>query len=317
MKIIAILSLCLTASLSFAHSVILDNTKYDAFTYDYSGLPSMPQRVGKSIAVYSPSWSDFSFVVVGTSEDDEPTQHLNKTKGNAISYDYANIYEVESSPFSLDVLYDTVYGLNIPYQHSDHHLSTNTTWFVTEPNLSLDYAKRVIRKLKSSSHRYGFPSKTDANAYFNIHILNNTPNNQLGYLRWLTYEFSDSIKSYIINFGATTTEHLAPPLFPLYKTPNDTTDNTFTYKYLWLCNDVINCQFIKRFNMCDKSSHIFSSYDIHTTFSDKCKPYNPYLPLELLGFSSKADASINIQLFDSPVLLKDKQNHPTNIKHDF
>lgn len=38
MKIITILSLCLTASLSFAHSTILDKTNDDAFTYDYSGL---------------------------------------------------------------------------------------------------------------------------------------------------------------------------------------------------------------------------------------------------------------------------------------
>lgn len=36
MKIITILGLCLTASLSFAHSTILDKTNDDAFTYDYS-----------------------------------------------------------------------------------------------------------------------------------------------------------------------------------------------------------------------------------------------------------------------------------------
>lgn len=38
MKIITILSFCLTASLSFAHPEILDKTKDDTFTYDNSGL---------------------------------------------------------------------------------------------------------------------------------------------------------------------------------------------------------------------------------------------------------------------------------------
>ena len=38
MKIITILSLCLTASLSFVHSEILDKTNDDAFTYDYSRI---------------------------------------------------------------------------------------------------------------------------------------------------------------------------------------------------------------------------------------------------------------------------------------
>lgn len=36
MKIITMLSLCVTASLSFSHSEILDKTNDDAFTYDYS-----------------------------------------------------------------------------------------------------------------------------------------------------------------------------------------------------------------------------------------------------------------------------------------
>ncbi|WP_077929349.1 hypothetical protein [Wohlfahrtiimonas populi] len=169
-----------------------------------------------------------------------------------------------------------------------------------------------------------FPSEANANAFFNIHILNNSPNSQLGYLRWITYKFSDSIKSYIINFGATITEHLVPPLFPLYKTLNDITDNTFTYKYLWLCNDAMNCQFIKLSDICDTSPKppaplrfSYGHYYPETTNHD-CTSFLS-IPTLLQGFSSEADASINIQLFDSPTALKDKdkQNHSTKIKHDF
>lgn len=166
MKIITILSLCLTASLSFANSEILDKTKDDAFTYDYS-----------------------------------------------------NICEIEYSPFSLDVIYANIYGLNIPYQNPDHPISIHASMFITEPNFHLDYAKRVIRKLKSSSHRYGFPSKTDANAFFNIQILNNSLNSQLGYLRWITelahratndntIDIQVSKNSHLINFGTQIIESL-------------------------------------------------------------------------------------------------------------
>lgn len=272
-KILTII-ICLTASLSFAHTVRLHKIIDDTFTYDdsvlYTNTPAyqtinnnhpkilkkgtISKRIKTTAIIYNVSRDKLDFITIGI--DDKPI--------------WGSHGEIEDSS------YQRYFSLG-----------------------------------------FGFSSEASANAFFNIHILNNTPSNQLGYLRWITYEFSDSIKSYMINLGATITEHLTPPLFPLYKMPNDTTDNTFTYKYLWLCNDVINCQFIKRFDICDKPAHIFSSYDIHTTFSDKCKPYNPYLPLELLGFSSEADANINIQLFDSPVLLKDKQNYPTNIKHDF
>ncbi|GAA5103681.1 hypothetical protein [Wohlfahrtiimonas larvae] len=274
MKIITILSLCLTASLSFAHTTRLNKIIDDTFTYDNSGLyanalndqpisknlpkilqkSSISKRIKTTATIHNASQETLNFITIGI--DDKPI--------------WISHGEID------DDSYQRYFALG-----------------------------------------FGFPSEASANAYFNLHILNNTSNNQLGYLHWITYKFNDSIKSYIINFGATITEHLAPPLFPLYKTFNDTTDNTFAYKYLWLCNDAINCQFLKHSDICDRSSHIVSSYDLHTAFSEKCKPYKPYLPIELLGFSSESDASINIQLFDSPAVLKDKQNHPTKIKHDF
>lgn len=320
MKTITILSLCLTASLSFANSEILDKTKDDAFTYNDSGLcdgipncyssmknlpeiddnsrfPPMPLRVGESVSACGASFgSNFSFVIAG---DDRYIINSNK---------------------KIDE-YEAIYN------------KYSTLGFSSEAN-----------------------ANANANAYFNIYILNNTPNNQLGYLRWRTYKFSNSIKSYIINFGATITEQAAL-LFPLdqssisfdiydlseFQCSNSelitrihgnpcpieysnkilkkygllTQADTVSYDYSKLCNDSINCQFIKRSDICDRSSHVFSSYDIHTEFSDKCKPYKSYLPLELLGFSSESDANINIQLFDSPAVLKEKQNHPTKIKHDF
>ena len=262
-KILTII-ICLTASLSFAHSTILDKTNDDAFTYDYS-------QVCEQLCFH----------------------------------------------FTLDTAYDS-YGLTNPLVDPFDF----TFHFSSEVDPDIERIKHIIRKLKSKT-KYGFSSVADANAYFNIQILNNTPNNQLGYLRWLTYEFSDSIKSYMINFGATTTEHLAPPLFPLYKTPNDTTNNTFTYKYLWLCNDVINCQFIKLSDMCDTSPKPqtplrfpYGSYYSPEKINHDCEIFLSF-QRALPGFSSEADASINIQLFDSPVLLKDKQNYPSNIKHDF
>lgn len=110
MKIITILSLCLIASLSFAHSETQDKIKDYTFTYDDSGLcadipncypsmknlpeiddnskfPPMPTRIDNSTICSSPSWSNFDFFVVGISEDGQPTH-----KDNAISYGDSGLY---------------------------------------------------------------------------------------------------------------------------------------------------------------------------------------------------------------------------------
>lgn len=267
MKIINILSLCLTASLSFAHSTLFYGERGDAFAYDDSGLcadiPDCDLTLINRIPQNINFWLD--------------------------TIRYPKI--LSSAPPENFLAY-------LPSRVA----SGNYFGFASETDQNTHFYYHPLTKLSSQA---------DANAYFNIHILNNTPSNQLGYLRWITYKFSDSIKSYMINLGATTTEHLAPPLFPLYKTPNDTTDNTFTYKYLWLCNDVINCQFIKRSDIC--STILTSNCDPRhalASYPNKCPSYSIlsflFIPPKYLGFSSEADANINTQIFDSPVFLENE-----------
>ncbi|MGL4675160.1 MAG: hypothetical protein ACRCXK_09890 [Wohlfahrtiimonas sp.] len=160
MKIITILSLCLTASLSFANSEILDKDNNDAFTYDYS-----------------------------------------------------HICEQLCFRFTLDTAYDP-YGLTNPLiDPFDFSFQISL-----ESDPEAEYIKYAINKFKSKM-KYGFPSTADANAYFNIYILNNTLNNQLGHLRWITelahratndntIDIQVSKNSHLINFGTQIIESL-------------------------------------------------------------------------------------------------------------
>lgn len=177
MKIITILGLCLTASLSFAHSTILDKTNDDAFTYDYSGLcadipncypsmknppeiddnsqfPPIPQRIGNSVATYGASWSDFEFVIVGA----DGRQIINSNK-------------------------------------------------------KIDEYEAIYNKYSN----LGFSSEADANAYFNIQILSSGNYQHLGSISWIsnfnlsineeTLFISPSQSHFIMPLDTTIAEH--------------------------------------------------------------------------------------------------------------
>lgn len=157
MKIITILSLCLTASLSFVHSETLDKTNDNIFTYDYS-------------------------------------QVCADTK-NCIF------------PATFDALYKKTYSFFDIYDFTE---CTNSE-FITDvhdiPPCPIQYKDLSIKK-------YGFSSKTDANAYLNI--LDPIPSPQissLGNSRSIIFDFNISINQdasiieiqqnqYMLGFGA-------------------------------------------------------------------------------------------------------------------
>lgn len=251
MKTTIILSLCLTTSLSFAHSKTQDKVKDDVFTYDDSGLcegipncypsmknlpeiddnsqfPPMPLRVGKSASACGASFgSNFSFIIAGAD------------------------------------------GKSITYSAS---------------NKKIDAYEAIYNKYSA----LGFSSKADANAYFNIHILNNTPNNQLGNLRWITYDFNLAIdqdastvelhkNSYLLHFGTTITKQLAHQkglkILYIQDLKKTTTNLTAVQPY------IIIPQLFKVFNnsivgLSDSSLSIVSSSPRHTS-NDRLESFYP------------------------------------------
>lgn len=186
MKIITILSLCLTAPLSFVHSQILDKTNDDAFTYDDSGLcadipncypsmknlpeiddnsqlPPMPLRVGESVSACGASFgSNFSFVVLGA--DGKPIH----------------------------------------------------------PDKKIDEYEAIYNKYSA----LGFSSETDANAYLNILDPIPSPQiSSLGSLRSIIFDFNISINQdasiieiqqnqYMLGFGAKKVKQLGQIINP-------------------------------------------------------------------------------------------------------
>lgn len=106
MKIITILSLCLTASLSFAHSEILDKTNGDVFTYDYSQVCEQLcfhftlDTAYDSYGLTNPLVDPFDFTFHFSSEVDPDIEHIkhvirklkSKTKYGFSSAADANAY---------------------------------------------------------------------------------------------------------------------------------------------------------------------------------------------------------------------------------
>ncbi|WP_077929347.1 hypothetical protein [Wohlfahrtiimonas populi] len=180
MKIITILSLCLTASLSFVHSETLDKTNDNIFTYDYS-------------------------------------QVCADTK-NCIF------------PATFDALYKKTYSFFDIYDFTE---CTNSE-FITDvhdiPPCPIQYKDLSIKK-------YGFSSKTDANAYLNI--LDPIPSPQissLGNSRSIIFDFNISINQdasiieiqqnqYMLGFGAKKVKRLGqltnPKLLNIIQEPNN------------------------------------------------------------------------------------------------
>lgn len=168
MKIITILSLCLTASLSFAHSTLSYGERGDAFAYDDSGLCADVPNCDLTL--------------------------INRIPQNII--------------FWLDTIRYPKILSSAPPENFLAYLpsrvaSGNYFGFASETDQNIHFYYHPLAK---------FSSQADANAFFNIHILNNTPNNQLGYLRWTTYDFQISNnqyrtstevyqKSYFLSFG--------------------------------------------------------------------------------------------------------------------
>lgn len=154
MKIITILILCLTALLSFAYSTILNKAEGDAFIYDYSGLCADIEILNCKLLIIPPATKviiDFPFEGVGSS--------ISASMPCFSDFKYILI-DKNSDRYTI--------GINSEFTNTG--CSTNT--YITNA-----YQKYYFLL---------FSNVEDANAYFNIHILNNTPSNQLGYLRWVT-----------------------------------------------------------------------------------------------------------------------------------
>ena len=155
MKIITILSLCLTASLSFAHSETQDKVKNDAFTYDYSQVCADIQNC--------------------------------------------------TFPATFDALYKKSYAFFDIYDLSPSEC-TNFA-FITEihgiPPCPIQYRDLRIKK-------YGFSSKADANAYFNIQILSSGNYQHLGSISWIS-NFNLSINEETL-FISPSQSHFIMPL---------------------------------------------------------------------------------------------------------
>lgn len=296
---------------------------------DNSQLPQIPQRVGKSIAVYSPSWSDFSFIVLGA--DGKPIH----------------------------------------------------------PDRKIDEYEAIYNKYSA----LGFSSEVSANAYFNIHILNNTPNNQLGYLHWLAtifysenYDHEMNINlfrsHYMINFNTKIMESFSNPIQPnisihLPKQPQAIFDEirNFNTIFLWTEENIKYITFDAALHAEQHQLLIHplanqTTTDIDTRYmkdaeyvsirlyqppstwiienntnskitvllcaddSRKIEENRVYglgtpngcirTPIELVTYSNKLHPKCTMQLtpfssqiFDSSIFLKNKQNYPTKIKHDF
>lgn len=168
MKIITILILCLTASLSLAHSTLSYKERGDAFAYDYSEICTDNVNCDLTLINRIPQNINLWLDTIG----------------------YPKIFS--SAP-------PETFLPHFPYRAT----TANYFGFASETDQNIHFYYHPLAK---------FSSPSDANAYFNIHILNNMPNNQLGYLRWITYDFQISNdqhrtstevyqKSYFLSFG--------------------------------------------------------------------------------------------------------------------